>query len=147
MSLSKRGGPVSAARSRIMASIRAKNTKPELYVRSALHRAGFRYILHSRALPGRPDIVLPKYRTAVQIHGCFWHYHECGRSSVPKTRRAFWRSKLLANRRRDARDFLALEALGWRVFVIWECELQNDAAVPVLLRRLKSSRARMSKSI
>ena len=116
--------PVSAARSRNMAAIKGKNTKPELLVRSWLHRNGFRFRLHRKDLPGKPDIVLPKYRTVIFVHGCFWHSHGCAKSVVPKIRRAFWTAKLGANRTRDKKMNVSLTKLGWRVVVVWECELR-----------------------
>lgn len=112
-------------RSRMMAGIRSKNTKPELIVRRGLHRRGFRFRLHEKALPGRPDLVLPKYRTAVFVHGCFWHGHECELFKWPKTREAFWRTKIDANRRRDTISMSQIEALGWRAEIIWECQVRG----------------------
>lgn len=97
---------------------------PELVVRSYLHRRGLRFRLHRRDLPGRPDIVLPAYRVAILVHGCFWHGHAgCKRASLPKTRVSFWAEKIAANRERDARSIRALEALGWRPLIVWECEI------------------------
>ena len=107
-----------------MAAIKGKNTKPELLVRSWLHRNGFRFRLHRKDLPGTPDIVLPKYRTVIFVHGCFWHSHGCGNSSVPRTRRAFWTAKLGTNRTRDKKMSVSLRKRGWRVVVVWECELR-----------------------
>jgi DNA mismatch endonuclease, patch repair protein len=118
-------GRVSEARSRNMAAIKGENTTPEMRVRSALHRAGLRYTLHRRDLPGRPDIVLVSRRTVVFVHGCFWHHHGCGNSTWPKTRASFWRAKITGNRRRDRRNERELIALGWRVFTIWECEVDE----------------------
>lgn len=106
----------------MMSGIRGKNTKPELLLRSSLHRAGFRFRLHDRHLPGRPDLVFPKHRAVVFVHGCFWHAHEgCRYFKVPSTRQEFWRSKFSANRRRDARDIQSLDEQGWRIGVVWEC--------------------------
>ncbi|MEY3027033.1 MAG: hypothetical protein RLZZ238_1930 [Planctomycetota bacterium] len=123
-----------------MARIRGTNTKPEVLVRSALHRAGFRFRLHGRGLPGRPDIVLPKHRTVVFVHGCFWHRHGCTLSSEPRTRRAFWRAKFDANVERDRRNARALRRLGWRVLTVWECSLRTaprrERAIAGLLRRI-----------
>jgi DNA mismatch endonuclease (patch repair protein) len=116
--------PPSPARSRIMAAIRGTDTAPELLVRSLLHRQGLRFRLHVRGLPGRPDIVLPRHRTVVLVHGCFWHRHlGCPRSSLPATNRAWWVAKLRRNRARDRRTLAALRAHGWRVIVVWECQL------------------------
>ncbi|HJP89175.1 MAG TPA: very short patch repair endonuclease [Candidatus Limnocylindrales bacterium] len=114
-------------RSRMMAAIRGKDTKPELAVRRELHRSGLRYRLHVRDLPGRPDIVLPRHRTVVFVHGCFWHRHEgCRYAYTPKSRQEFWSAKLNGNAERDARDRQRLRDLGWRVEVVWECEVSNE---------------------
>lgn len=110
-------------RSRNMAAIRGSNTKPELTVRRFLHACGFRFRLHRKDLPGKPDIVLPKYRTAIFVHGCFWHLHGCKNTVIPKTRTEWWAAKLEGNRARDERSVLQLEKLGWRVIIIWECQL------------------------
>lgn len=134
-----------AARSRIMAAVRQKNTKPEIVLRRLLHRAGFRFRLHRRDLPGRPDLVLPKHRAAVFVHGCFWHRHpRCRRASTPKTRPEFWEAKFVANVARDLRAIKALEAGGWRVFVVWECGLVADPTglVELLADALLDQRSR-----
>ncbi|MFC3131325.1 very short patch repair endonuclease, partial [Coralloluteibacterium stylophorae] len=111
-------------RSRMMSGIRGSNTKPELLIRSGLHAAGFRFRLHARALPGRPDLVLPRWRVAVFAHGCFWHGHKgCGYFRIPKTRTEFWTEKIAANARRDEMAIQALHALKWRIAVVWECAL------------------------
>lgn len=129
-----------AERSALMARIRGTNTKPEVLVRSALHRAGFRFRLHGAALPGRPDIVLPRHRTVVFVHGCFWHRHGCRLSSEPATRRAFWREKFARNRARDQRTARALRNLGWRVVTVWECSLRTtdrrERAIATLVRKI-----------
>lgn len=115
-----------AQRSRNMARIRGANTTPERLFRSGLHRAGFRFRLHSRQLPGRPDLVLPKYSAVVFVHGCFWHRHpRCANATTPKTRTTFWAQKLNGNRRRDARQIRSLLKAGWRVLVVWECALET----------------------
>lgn len=112
-------------RSRMMAGIRGKNTKPELIVRSFLHRAGLRFRLHAK-LPGKPDLVLPKYRAAVFVHGCFWHRHKgCRHATTPANNAMFWQKKFASNMFRDARINQQLEELGWRVLVIWSCELDE----------------------
>ena len=108
-------------RSKNMRAIRSANTKPELIVRKSLHAAGFRYRLGGAGLPGRPDLVLPKYRTVIFVHGCFWHGHECKFSKIPQTRTEFWTQKIQTNKERDARSTLKLLELGWTVVVIWEC--------------------------
>ena len=117
------------ARSRLMARIRGKNTAPELAVRRALHAAGFRFRLHRRDLPGTPDIVLPRYQIAIFVHGCFWHGHECAKGSLPKSREDYWETKIYANRERDKRKRLELEAAGWRIVTIWECEIRNSTDI------------------
>jgi DNA mismatch endonuclease (patch repair protein) len=112
------------ARSRMMAGIRGKDTRPELVVRRHLHQRGFRFRLHARVLPGRPDIVLPKWKVAIQVNGCFWHGHTgCPRYRIPTTRRDFWLQKIQTNRYRDRRALKQLSAAGWRVAVVWECSL------------------------
>ncbi len=110
-----------------MSRIRGKDTKPEMLIRRGLHARGLRYRLHDRSLPGRPDLVFPKYRTAVFIHGCFWHAHGCALSKIPATRQDFWQAKLVANVARDRKAVDALRAGGWRVLVIWECALRGAA--------------------
>ncbi|MFP4906044.1 very short patch repair endonuclease [Paraburkholderia sp. BR14261] len=110
-----------ATRSRMMSGIRGRNTKPEKLIRSLLHRRGFRFRLNVRELPGRPDIVLPRRRAVVFVHGCFWHGHNCALFKWPRTRPEFWREKIARNRLNDAKALAALAAQGWRVAVIWEC--------------------------
>ena len=114
-----------ATRSRNMAAVRARDTKPELMIRRALHGAGLRYRLNVRDLPGNPDIVLPRYRAVVFVHGCFWHRHECDLFRWPESRTEFWRDKLNANAARDMKTAEALEKAGWRQAVIWECALKG----------------------
>lgn len=118
-------------RSRMMAGIRGKNTKPELAIRSALHRRGYRFRLHARDLPGRPDLVLPKWNAAIFVHGCFWHGHDCHLFKMPSTRRQFWASKIGRNREVDIRSVDALKAEGWRVALIWECALKGRSSFPI----------------
>ena len=114
-----------ATRSRMMSGIRGRDTKPERVIRSLLHRRGFRFRIDVRDLPGRPDIVLPRYHAAVFVHGCFWHGHTCPLFKWPQTRPEFWRAKIARNRANDAKALAALAALGWRVAVIWECALRG----------------------
>jgi len=114
-----------ATRSRMMSGIRGKDTKPELLVRRGLHSRGFRFRLHGANLPGRPDLVLPKYSAAIFVHGCFWHAHDCSLAKMPKTRPDFWKAKLSANQARDARQLVELQTLGFRTLVIWECSLRG----------------------
>ncbi len=111
-----------------MSRIRGRDTGPEMRLRSLLHRVGFRFRLHAKDLPGRPDIVLPKYRTVIFVHGCFWHRHEgCRNATTPSTRAEFWQAKFDGNVDRDNRNRAALEAAGWTVMTVWECELKADA--------------------
>lgn len=110
-----------------MGRIRNKDTSPELRVRSILHREGYRFRLQNKNLPGKPDIVLPRFKTVVFVHGCFWHRHAgCSDATVPKTRTEFWVGKFETNIRRDSRAVQQLQDLGWRVIVVWECELKNS---------------------
>lgn len=114
-------------RRQMMAGIRGRDTQPEFTVRRGLHRAGYRYVLHRKDLPGRPDIVLPKYRLAVLVHGCFWHRHtNCQLAATPATRADFWGHKFEANVERDRRSTAALVDQGWRVAIVWECGIRND---------------------
>ncbi|MGC6458428.1 MAG: very short patch repair endonuclease [Akkermansiaceae bacterium] len=119
-----------AKRSEVMGRIRGRDTKPELLVRSLLHRLGYRFTVNApnnRKLPGRPDIVLPKHDTVVFVHGCFWHAHEhCEYFRLPKTRRVWWKKKLEGNRARDKRQQADLVAMGWNVATIWECSLKKE---------------------
>lgn len=120
-----------AVRSRMMAGIKGKNTKPELLLRSELHRRGFRFRLHRRDLPGRPDLVFPKRGAAIFVNGCFWHGHDCHLFRLPKSRTEFWREKIAANVARDRRQMDALRAAGWRVAVVWECALKGRTKLPL----------------
>ena len=114
-----------ATRSRMMSGIRGKDTKPEHLVRRGLHARGFRFRLHGSKLPGRPDLVLPKYSAAILVHGCFWHAHGCSLTKMPKTRSEFWKQKLEGNQVRDARQLAELRLMGWRTLVNWECALRG----------------------
>lgn len=114
-------------RKKNMRAVRAKDTKPELFVRRLLHSAGFRYKLHVKVLPGTPDMVLPKHKVVIFVHGCFWHMHDCALFRLPATRNEWWLNKLSENRLRGeaAEDYL--RELGWRVVVVWECSLKGDS--------------------
>ncbi len=112
-------------RSKMMSAVRAKNTKLETEIRRRLFTQGFRYRLHAPDLPGKPDMVLPKYSAVVFVHGCFWHYHGCSRSTIPDSRRDWWRKKLEDNRTRAAKAMTDLRRDGWRVVVIWECSVRR----------------------
>lgn len=118
-----------------MAAIRSRNTKPELLLRRGLHALGFRFRLHSRKLPGRPDMVLAKYRAVIFVNGCFWHGHNCHLFRWPKTREEFWRDKIGANVARDQATLAALSEQGWRTAIVWECALKgrgrHDPAVVI----------------
>jgi len=116
-------------RSRIMARVGHRDTGPEILLRSALHKAGFRYRLHAGDLPGRPDLVFPRFRAVIFIHGCFWHFHGCPRSTVPKSRREYWKAKFETNRTRDKRSVELLKERGWRALVVWECALVGKRLV------------------
>lgn len=123
----------------MMAGIGGKDTKPELTVRGAFHAAGLRYRLHRRDLPGSPDIVLAQYRAVVFVHGCFWHRHSgCRYATTPESNPHFWRSKFEENVERDARQRLALKRLGWRVLVVWECQVRKRSVLDALITRIKT---------
>jgi len=113
-------------RSQIMSHVSGKNTKPELVLRSLLHKMGYRFRLHRKDLPGKPDITLPKYKKVIFVHGCFWHGHtDCPRSKRPTTNKKFWRKKLDKNRERDKASIDNLKELGWDVLVVWTCEVNS----------------------
>jgi|SRR5690606_3465823 len=139
-------------RSALMSRIRGKDTKIELEVRRGLHALGFRYRLGGAGLPGRPDIVLPKYRTVVFVHGCFWHKHDCHLFRLPKTRTDFWEAKISANQTRDARNEAQLRALGWMIETVWECQLRGQNAhakadvIGALADRISSNGAKLAPS-
>ena len=118
-------------RSRMMAGIRSKDTKPELVLRSALHRLGYRYRLHNKALPGKPDLTLPKHRAVVFVNGCFWHAHNCGLFRWPRTRADFWKKKIRGNVERDMESRASLLRQNWRVLTVWECSLKGKASLPL----------------
>lgn len=119
-----------AVRSYNMSQIRSKNTKPELIVRKFLFKNGFRYRIHSKGLPGKPDIVLPKYKTVIFVNGCFWHGHDkCKYYVKPKTRNKYWLNKIEMNKKRDIENIIKLENEGWRIQIIWECQLKNNKKI------------------
>lgn len=115
-------------RSRIMSANKSRDTKPELQVRAALHRSGYRFRLHRRDLPGSPDIVLPRFKLAVFVHGCFWHGHHCKAKRPPKTNAAYWADKIAANIERDRRNVALLQEQGWQVCELFECSLEQGIA-------------------
>ncbi|WP_456269913.1 DNA mismatch endonuclease Vsr [Kushneria sp. AK178] len=118
-----------ATRSRMMAGIQGKNTKPELLVRRYLHACGYRFRLHRRDLPGTPDLTLPRHRCVIFVHGCFWHRHEhCFYATSPATRKSFWQEKLAGNVMRDRRQLQQLNDLGWHAVIVWECGLRHIPA-------------------
>jgi DNA mismatch endonuclease (patch repair protein) len=118
----------SAKRSQMMAGIKSKNTQPEMLVRKFLHGRGFRFRLHTKKLPGSPDLVLPKHKVAIFVHGCFWHRHAaCKYATTPSSNVDRWETKFKDNVERDERNSNALDALGWKVIVVWECELRTSS--------------------
>ena len=117
---------ISEQRARNMSAIKSKNTKPEIKVRKVLHSMGYRFRLHRKDLPGSPDIVLPKYKTVIFVHGCFWHRHEnCKYASTPKTRQEFWEAKFRENINRDKLNQENLSSKGWKIIIVWECEIKD----------------------
>ena len=131
-----------AQRSRIMKSVGTAHTGPELAVRRVLHKLGYRFRLHGRDLPGRPDIVLPRFKTVVFVHGCFWHGHKCSKGRPPKSRKDYWIPKIRGNRARDRRNLKALDVLGWKHIIVWQCETSDIAS---LRRMFVSSLGRFKK--
>jgi DNA mismatch endonuclease (patch repair protein) len=122
-----------------MSRVRGKHTKPEWIVRRAAHARGLRFRLHRKDLPAHPDLVFPKYRVALFVHGCFWHRHPgCAKASMPKSRTEFWQDKFDANVARDARSEAELRALGWRVLTIWECETKRPELLAATLRKISA---------
>lgn len=131
----------SEQRSRIMSCIKGKDTKPEMIVRSFLHRSGLRFSLHRKDLPGKPDIVMPKYNTCIFVNGCFWHKHNCKKGrKVPKTNTQFWVDKFAANRKRDARNRRDLRKLGWEVQTVWECQINKPEKLEKIIDKLFQKR-------
>lgn len=130
----------SEQRSYNMSCIRSRNTKPEIFVRCVIHRMGFRFRLNDKSLPGKPDVVLTRHRKVIFVHGCFWHMHRCRYGQVvPRTNAAFWQAKRTGNRDRDRRTVRKLRALGWKVLIVWECQLRNPAKLLHALNRFLSS--------
>ncbi|WP_223909448.1 very short patch repair endonuclease [Rhodoferax lithotrophicus] len=130
-------------RSRMMAGIKGKNTKPEMVVRKLVHGMGFRYRLHRKDLPGSPDIVFPRLRKVIFVHGCFWHQHPgCRLAYTPKSNTQFWLDKLEANTRRDTLALMALDAMGWEILVVWECEVSNLSSLALQLNSFLASNIR-----
>ena len=135
----------SETRSRMMSGIRGKDTRPELEVRRQLHRLGFRYRLHEKKLPGKPDIILKKYNAVIFIHGCFWHRHNCRLFKWPKTRPEFWKQKINKNHENDIKVLDNLQSTGWRVCIVWECSIKGSSKnIPMvselIARWLKSNK-------
>lgn len=131
-----------AKRSEIMSKISGKETKPEILVRKFLFSQGFRYRKNDKRLAGKPDIVLPKYKTVIFVHGCFWHHHEnCSKSAYPKTNRDFWKNKIQGNVERDKLNQMKLKELGWKVIVVWQCQIKNrtlfDESMSKLIRLIR----------
>ena len=131
---------VTEQRRRIMQSVKTENTAPEMVVRRLLHRLGYRYRLHRKNLPGKPDIVFGRLRKAIFVHGCFWHGHECSKGRLPKSRLEYWRPKLAANQERDRRTEEHLHAMGWSVLVIWQCETTDLDTLTIRLQDFVESR-------
>jgi DNA mismatch endonuclease, patch repair protein len=125
-----------ARRSANMRAVRSRNTRPEILVRQIAYRLGFRFRLHRRDLPGKPDIAFPGRQKAIFVHGCFWHQHKgCRRATVPKSNRGFWRLKLARNVARDAMQLAAIRKRGWRALVVWECEIKNERRLTAKMMR------------
>ena len=124
-------------RSDIMSRIGSKNTKPEVVLRKALHRLGYRYRLHEKTLPGKPDIVLPKYHTVIQVRGCFWHGHNCIDGHIPKSNEGYWNQKLLKNKQRDRVNDRELRNAGWTVIVVWECTIMSQKGLINQVNRIR----------
>ena len=126
----------SELRSRTMRAVKSRNTAPELFVRSLAHRMGYRFRLHRDNLPGKPDLVFPKFQKVIFVHGCFWHGHGCVRGArVPKGNREYWLKKISGNRTRDQKNLARLTTAGWKALVIWECDLRNERKLKAQLTR------------
>ena len=125
-------------RSENMRRIRSKNTKPEMILRKAIFKLGYRFRLHLKRLPGKPDIVLPKYKTVIQVRGCFWHGHNCIDGHIPKSREEYWRPKLLRNKQRDYINDKKLRKNGWSIIIVWECKIMNSKLLEKELKRINT---------
>jgi DNA mismatch endonuclease (patch repair protein) len=125
-------------RSEIMSRIRSKNTKPELLIRRAIHRMGFRFRLHQTDLPGKPDIVLARYRTVIQVRGCFWHGHECATGHTPLSNKLYWGPKIGRNKARDRKNDASLRAMGWKVIEVWECACRGRDRLDTCVKQLEA---------
>ena len=135
-------------RSWVMSRVRGKNTRPEMVVRSLLHALGYRFRLHRKDLPGNPDIILPKYRVVIFVHGCFWHQHNCRHGQrLPSSNQAYWLTKLSKNRGRDIQNTAKLTGLGWAVLIVWECMLRDIAKLEKNLRDFIGNTPRCSTNI
>ncbi len=130
------------ARSERMARIGGKNTVPEIAVRRIAHRLGYRFRLHRKDLPGSPDLVFPRLKKIVFVHGCFWHGHDCGKGRLPKSNVSFWEEKIVKNRARDERSVAALEDAGWSVLVLWQCQTKRPEVLEKLLKRFLGRKRR-----
>ena len=123
-------------RSRVMRAVKSRDTRPEMLTRRMIHAMGYRYRLHRKDLPGKPDMVFPSKRKAIFIHGCFWHGHDCARGArVPKSNRDYWETKIRRNRERDTQSEAALKRDGWRVLTVWECQMKDEEALRKRLRQ------------
>lgn len=123
-----------AERSQIMAKVKSKNTKPEMIVRKIAYAMGYRYRLHGKGIPGKPDLVFGWRRKVIFVHGCFWHGHDCGRCRLPKTRTSYWLEKINKNMQRDSRNQKGITAMGWQYIIIWECQLKEKEKVALAIQ-------------
>jgi DNA mismatch endonuclease (patch repair protein) len=118
-------------RSYVMSKVKSKNTTPELILRKTLHHLGLRYKLHDAKLPGKPDLVFPRYNAVIFVHGCFWHGHNCGRTGIPKSNRDFWMEKIERNKRNDSEHIKSLAKANWRTMIVWECAIQGKRKIAI----------------
>ena len=132
-------------RSSIMSQVHSINTKPEMLIRSFLHKKGFRFRLHVKTLPGHPDIVLPKYKVVIEVRGCFWHHHRgCKKATIPLSNTTFWIEKFNRNVARDRKNEIMLKKLGWKVIVVWECKIRQPRFLATLTAKIKSPNSNLS---